>query len=392
MGPVASAAYNVVMILRFEGPLEPALLERAIELTAERQEVLRAYFAEDDGQPFTRIAERHLGRLERLELPQGDGDTAARALTAELAAEPFDLPRPPLLRTVLLPGGGRHYLAVIAHHTIMDGWSLGIFIQEVQAFYRAERRGEAAGLPPLRSSFAELVARDRGAKAAPSSCARSRPGGAASEGAPAILELPPRPPRPAAKQYAGAIYMAPHRDITVEQVRELGRSQRTTFFAPLFAAFAVVLWRLGGRPDVVIGTPTTSRPTARPRSAGRAADQQPGAAHRVVDPAEAGFGALVGPAAGSSCSTALGDAEVPSKGWSRRSIRSGGEDIDPALPGDLFARCRTCLRLDSFYDDDLRADSLRQARPTPPRPTSSWRSIPTSRAGSSSRSSPTTPR
>ncbi len=66
------------------------MLERAIALVAERQEVLRAYFVEDDGRPSMRITDDYLGRLEHRQIDRRPSwnDGAAQQLIAELTAEP----------------------------------------------------------------------------------------------------------------------------------------------------------------------------------------------------------------------------------------------------------------------------------------------------------------
>ncbi len=114
-------------------------------------------------------------------------------------------------------GGDTSYLIVVAHHTIMDGWSMQIFLQEVMAFYRAERRGEPAGLAPLRARFAELVARDRAAWGGPEFRRQLESWRERLAGAPALLELPLDRPGRAAKTYAGELYQAGDVGLAAEQ-------------------------------------------------------------------------------------------------------------------------------------------------------------------------------
>ena len=86
---------------------------------------------------------------------------AAGELAAALAAHasaPFDLEQGPLLRVGLFRGEGAPVLAVVVHHIVADGWSLGILLAELGALYAAAVRGEAAALAPLPVSALRISA------------------------------------------------------------------------------------------------------------------------------------------------------------------------------------------------------------------------------------------
>ncbi len=66
--------------------------------------------------------------------PVSDSDLGAK-LQAEVE-KPFDLEQGPLVRASLFRlSSTEHVLAVVMHHIVSDGWSMGVFVREVGALY-----------------------------------------------------------------------------------------------------------------------------------------------------------------------------------------------------------------------------------------------------------------
>jgi hypothetical protein len=153
--------YNLAGALRLSGRLDVAALERALTEVVRRHEVLRTGFTSVEGRPALRI-EPALGcalpGIDLRGLPSGAGQAEARRLAAEEARRPFDLGRPPLLRSALVRlGSDEHVLLITLHHIVSDGWSLNVLGGEMARLY-AVFAGGAAGaagaagepsLPPL---------------------------------------------------------------------------------------------------------------------------------------------------------------------------------------------------------------------------------------------------
>jgi non-ribosomal peptide synthetase component F len=94
------------------------------------------------------------------------GNDRAKALLlkkAELRAEqealtPFDTGGAPLFRARLLRlGADDHVLLLIMHHVIVDGWSIGILMEEVSDLYAAFAAGRRAQLPEPSLRFSDVA-------------------------------------------------------------------------------------------------------------------------------------------------------------------------------------------------------------------------------------------
>ena len=174
--------------------------------------------------------------------------------------EPFDLATGPLLRTFLLQTGDTEYiLLIVVHHIVADGWSMGVLMREIAAFYARETGTDSATLPELAIQYADYAAWQR-----------SKLDGAELErhisywrdrltGAPAVLELPSDRPRPATPSYRGAWASRVFPPALLRALEELARKQGNTLFMLLLAAFNVLMYRYTRQTDLVIGTPVAGR-------------------------------------------------------------------------------------------------------------------------------------
>jgi amino acid adenylation domain-containing protein len=78
-------------------------------------------------------------------------------------------------------------------------------------------------------------------------------------GAPALLELPTDRPRPISPSYRGDYVRFTLTAELSNQLRGLAKMYGTTLFVALHAAFAILLSRLSGQKDIVIGVPVANR-------------------------------------------------------------------------------------------------------------------------------------
>ncbi|GAA4055870.1 non-ribosomal peptide synthetase [Nonomuraea soli] len=235
--------YNVPVLLELTGPADADELRRAVQGLADRHEVLRtAFVAGADGRPRTRVHERARVPWSHEHAPDW---TAARKAADERVREPFDLAKAPLVRAGLISRTGEHHLLWLCfHHIAVDGWSLGLLLDELAGGEHVEPAVE----------YADYAAWER-----------ARP---LEEGLtwwrehlkdlPPLLELPTDRRRPPVQEYGGA---TEHFSLPApERVRELATNAGATVFEVLFSAFALLLGRWSGRTDVVLATPVAGRP------------------------------------------------------------------------------------------------------------------------------------
>ena len=157
--------YNIPAALRFPIDLNVPAFERALNEIVRRHEVLRTTFAFINGEQSQVIAPESRLALEQLDmrdLPPEDREAAALRVAGEQCRIPFDLATGPLLRTALLRLDDNDYIFLLTiHHIIADGWSMGIFFEEMNALYVAFSANQPSPLPELPIQYADFAAWQR---------------------------------------------------------------------------------------------------------------------------------------------------------------------------------------------------------------------------------------
>ncbi|MFT4103018.1 MAG: amino acid adenylation domain-containing protein, partial [Burkholderiaceae bacterium] len=208
--------------------------------------------------------------LPVLDLRGGDAaareDGLSRAKAAEVST-PFDLEHGPLFRSRLVVlADDAHALLMTAHHIVCDGWSWGVIVRELGQLYDALAHAGAgaadaavSALPPA-PCFGDYVAWEiaqqrEAAYAASERYWLGRFGG----GALPALDLPADRPRPAVRTFGSRRCDHLLDAALVGALRKQAGRLGVSFYGLMFGAFAVLLHRLSGQSDVVIGVPAAGQ-------------------------------------------------------------------------------------------------------------------------------------
>nr|WP_315591462.1 non-ribosomal peptide synthetase [uncultured Cupriavidus sp.] len=263
----ASGAYNMAGALRLRGDLDTGALQASLNAVIARHEVLRTAYADHDGEPVAQIVPELTLPLHTIDLgpltPSAQQAALQQAMR-EHAAKPFALDQAPLIRASLLRmGPGEHVLLVALHHLVSDGWSIGLFMNELTHGYAHARDPRAVpAMVPLPIQYADYAAWQRQAMQGARLETMQQYWRQALDGAPRALDLPADRPRPAVAQHDGGA-IALHVDAArMARVETLARSAGVTPFTVLLATFQHWLHDATGMDDLVIGTDVAGRPDA----------------------------------------------------------------------------------------------------------------------------------
>ncbi|WP_422733746.1 amino acid adenylation domain-containing protein [Micromonospora sp. WMMD558] len=254
------AVYSVPLLLTIDGPVDVAALDGSLRALVARHAALRTRLVAVDGEPRQVVDEEQAVTLtvdDLRGLP--DADERAGPLLRRDSDEPFDLAAGPLARWRLVRlSDDRSLLLVTMHHAICDGWSVGVLIRDLGAFYAALTT-RAPAPAPLTVQYADHTGWQRRLLAGETRTAqlgywRDRLGGA-----PATLDLPTDRPRPAAPSHTGETFGVRLPAALVRRLDKLGRRHGATRFMVLLAAFHLLLGRYAGVRDVSVGSPVSGR-------------------------------------------------------------------------------------------------------------------------------------
>ncbi|MGA8290422.1 MAG: condensation domain-containing protein [Acidobacteriaceae bacterium] len=144
-------AWNVAVRFRLSGSLDREKFEQALQWLVIRHEALRTSFTVRDGEVSERILAKASLPLQWCDLetldPAAQEAEVAR-LSLEHARQILPLTSAPLLRAGMLRlADTEHILVWNAHHSVCDGWSVGLLVSDLMACYGDVLQGKEPVAP-----------------------------------------------------------------------------------------------------------------------------------------------------------------------------------------------------------------------------------------------------
>ena len=258
-----SSMYNIPSAVRLAGAINVTALEQALSEIIRRHEVLRTVFADENGQTVQVISKNtnlSLPVVDLQEFPETEREVEVMQQANGEVQKPFDLTQVPLIRARLLHLAEQEYVLILTlNHTVSDGWSTGILYRELSELYEAFSTGKPSPLPELPIQYADFAIWQREWMQGETLEAQLSYWREQLAGAPPVLELPSDKPRPPVQTYRGE-----HRSLVLSEsltgsLNALSRREGGTLFMTLLAAFKILLYRLTGQEDIVVGSPIAGR-------------------------------------------------------------------------------------------------------------------------------------
>jgi hypothetical protein len=259
--PRSSGAYIEQVTFDVEGELEPRAFAKAWQHVVNTTDVLRTAVVRRGGPPAQVILPAGEFKVDVRDLrgtPEPEQASALNVLVATERTLGFDLKKPPLMRVALVRLGARRFrVAWTYHHTILDGWSEPLVLSAVFRTYAALQQSAV----PARSSparYRDFVAWSEAQDHA--GAERYWRNALAGFETPAVIaDKSPAVTPPA----AGEIFhdwcdvaLPPEETAALESA---ARHAGVTVATLIHAAWALLLHRATGLPDVVFGSVASGR-------------------------------------------------------------------------------------------------------------------------------------
>ncbi|UZO79165.1 amino acid adenylation domain-containing protein [Aquimarina sp. ERC-38] len=253
-----SEAYHSPIVLKLEGELNKKIVLKSIKQILYRHEALRTVFIEKEGigyQQFLDEANYEIHVHQKLE----DNDKIIQEEVKKSIAKPFNLAIDFKLRTEIFPiTMDQNILVFVFHHIASDGWSIPVFIKELEHIYQANIDNEKISLIELPIQYKDYSIWQRNYLSGKTlekkmTYWRENLKGGSS------LVLPTDYPRPSEQQTEGAShYLAINAEVTT-LLKKYFTSKNSTLFIGLLAIFKTLLYRYSGQQDISVGTPVANR-------------------------------------------------------------------------------------------------------------------------------------
>jgi acyl-CoA synthetase (AMP-forming)/AMP-acid ligase II len=255
--------FNVLYALRLTAPCDVAVLERSINEIVRRHEILRTTLAVIDEQYVQVIAPQLIVPLAFDDLrvsPSANKKNIGHQLIQEETLHSFDLARGPLIRTRLLRLSERESLLLISmHQVVCDGWSLGVFAEELVATYDAFSAERESPLPLLSYQYADFAHWQRHWKSHAEIAAQLAYWREQLREPLPVIQLA----KPSRRRTSDDLLTARRRwtfpASLVDRAKRFSQQQRGTLFMALVAALKILLHRYLGEDDLRVATNVANR-------------------------------------------------------------------------------------------------------------------------------------
>ena len=246
---------HICCVIDVRGLISPEDCVAAVQHVIDRQDVLRLSFLPGKNGPVQLVRKSAEPVIRFRDVSPRLPSEQIEELALETFSEPFDLLQGPLYRVEILRRAPDDQLMVFAiHHAIADGWTLGVFVQDLCAAY-LQQRIRPEPLPLVTTSYFAWNAAEKAFWQPAKLESHAEFWKSRLTGTKRLWNIPEQPD----------VAFRPRRlvsplpaDVTAS-VREVARRNGATLFSTLLAAFQVTLSRWAGAEDIVVGTPVANR-------------------------------------------------------------------------------------------------------------------------------------
>jgi Condensation domain len=253
------AGYHAVVDAhKFTGDVDAETVADALAAVYARHPILRARFIERDGDLYKLPSE----------LPPCVNVTTAEGSSSEARVNHLARGASPMLEselcraTVVVLDPDALVLVQRFHHSVMDGWSLGTLLDELETVYAAMREGASWHLPTPEASYDDYVSWEEEWLDSPAGAAEADYWRTALSGSDGRLRLH-RARAPHRGSHAGGVVQRSLPAELAEELRGCAREHQLTPFGAVLACYALALARCADQWDITIGTSVAARPDRR---------------------------------------------------------------------------------------------------------------------------------
>ncbi len=255
-----STGYNAFSITELAGELDVVKFQACFNALINRHESLRTSFHIVNEKPVQKIHE--LGEVElKLQHVVMNGQEENVDMVLKKATriikdfiKPFDLSQAPLVRVLLIQlEERRNILTIDVHHIVVDGTSLGVLIKEFMILYDGET------LPEMKLHYKDYCEWKCSSKEVEAMNSQEQFWMKEFKGNVPVLNLPADYSRPAVQSYEGNSIPFTIGIRPTFGIKELALAEGVSNFMVLLACFNILLSKLSGQDDIVVGTGVEGR-------------------------------------------------------------------------------------------------------------------------------------
>ena len=244
-----SILYNIAGGLLLNKKPNISKLEKCLQQLINRHSSLRTYFAFKDGELVQKVVDNVNFKLEVEEKIWKEKDKIINEFI-----KPFDLLKPLLFRIKLvLFENEKAMLLIDIHHSISDGTSLSIFLNELSTLYNdgtlEDKQIEYKDFVVWENNYLKSQAYQEDKEYWKEQFTSELP----------ILDMPGTMQRPSKQSFEGNSYQIKLDDEFSKKLLNVAKEQNVTPYMLLLSAYYILLYKYSGESDIIVGTPVINR-------------------------------------------------------------------------------------------------------------------------------------
>lgn len=252
---------HVPFSFRIRSEIVPEKLEQAINAVMARHDALRSIFLFEGGQLIQQILPPDQAHAEFNQFDVSDeGEAGVKLQVIEGHNKPFELESKPPVRMDLYSWNDTdHVLMLSIHHTVIDGLSHAIVLQEFIDNYEKLCRDIPLDTSPAKVPYSEyahwqhrLIKSQRWEQ-------MEQYWHDSLSGAQTLLQLPQKAERSTENAVQRSVVKVNIDEVLYSQLEQFTRSVGTTKYVALLAAYEAAIYRYSGQRDLLIGSPLLGR-------------------------------------------------------------------------------------------------------------------------------------
>ncbi|HLP46244.1 MAG TPA: amino acid adenylation domain-containing protein, partial [Candidatus Kapabacteria bacterium] len=254
---IDSVSYNMPFLFELEGKFNNEKLEETIKYLIKRHESFRTSFELVEEKPYQKVHKDTALQVEYYSCIDSEDKEFIEKKVKDFI-RPFKLDQAPLLRVGLVKiAEQRHVLMIDMHHIISDGISIVTFAKECMGLYAGEL------LPGLSIQYKDYSEWYNSEKKKENIKKQATYWLKEFAGDIPVLGLPLDYERPSLQSFEGSSIDFSIDEKTFLPLKHLALEEEATVFMVVLAVFNILLAKLSGQEQIIVGTPTSGRRHAR---------------------------------------------------------------------------------------------------------------------------------
>ncbi|MEI6050238.1 MAG: amino acid adenylation domain-containing protein, partial [Bacteroidota bacterium] len=258
--------YIIPFSYRFSGPLNSDAFKKSLNILFHRHHILFSVIRQVDGEPYCDIlpSDVSITLLDFSGLPENERRGRVLDVFNADSVKPFDLAKGPLYRIYLITtGSNEHYFRISIHHIVFDGWSWGIFANDLNNIYNSLSGGKQPALKALEYQQYDYAEWEKNSVGSRQEIESREFWEKNLEGSSSILGFPYDFQRTNESSGRGDIIPVKLSFGISDKLRRVSKSEGASMFTGILSLFGLQMNKYSGEDDLNIGLPVAHRPHSK---------------------------------------------------------------------------------------------------------------------------------